>query len=234
MNPSWLVRWIVPLMIASVFLTAIYYAIPSLQLENFWYHFVGACAIAVGFFLYWIMHIKGPNLGISFIDEWVNKWGADNGQNADITQYIKDNAFVIYYSKSKNLRGAISLAVIGVFILYTLGYQQKSYFWGIFMGCFFLNLALRFSRDLRDRSPKLVLRADGLVTPKLGFVSWESVNLIQLRDSSSGESISTHLDIYVNQTKSPDDSFCADFFNVSLEKLETAIEHLAKRQLPRV
>jgi hypothetical protein len=207
-----------------------YHAIPLLEVTNFWYHYSGACAIAVGFYWYWGTYIKGPDLGIPFIDNWFSPLLA----KANISHYIQDTSMVLYRSKLKHLWGMIAWLGIGLFMLYYLGYKQKSYFWGLFLGCFSLSGAFRFRRGLLDSSPQLILREDGLATPRLGFIPWESVRIIQLRDSSSGESSSTNLDIYVNKEKSPDDTLRVDLLGIGEEKLRISISKFAKREVPTV
>jgi hypothetical protein len=219
--------------VASVFLTVSYYAIPLLELKNFWFHYSGACGIAIGFYWHWVVYIKGPNLGIPFIDDWFNQSKIFR-HNVDISQYIKGNALAVHYSKGKNLWGMVAWLGMGLFLLYVLGYQRKSYFWGFFMGYFSLTGAVQFGRYFLNSSPQLVLREDGLATPKLSFVTWESVKLIQLRDTSSGESSSTNLDIYVNEAELPDDTLRADLLNIGNDKLRTSISHFAKREVPFV
>jgi hypothetical protein len=231
MNFPWLLRWILPLLVVSLFLIVCYHAIPFLELENFWYHYSGACAVAIGFYWYWVTYIKGPNLGIQFID---NLFGRSQVTKVNTSQYINGTSMVLYNSKGKHLWGMIAWLGIGLFILYYAGYKQKSYFWGFFIGCFSLSGAFKFGRDLFNSSPQLILREDGLATPKLGFIKWENVKTIQLRDSSSGESSSTNLDIYVYNEKSPDDTLRADLLSVGEENLRISISRFAKREVPFV
>lgn len=233
MNPLWIVRWIIPLVAVSVFLIVCYQVIPLLELEKFWFHYSGACAIAIGFYWHWIIYIKGPDLGIPFIDHWFSQSGTAR-HKVDISQYIKDNALVLYHSKAKSLWGMIGWLAIGLVMLYSLGYKNQSYFWGFFMGYFSLAGAVRFGRDLLDSSPQLILREDGLATPRLSFVSWKSVRIIQLRDTSSAESSSTNLDIYITQAKLPDDTLRADLLNIGNEELRISISGFAKREVPFV
>src|SRR4051812_46632125 len=101
MNSSWLLRWFIPLAVTCVFLIVCYHAIPLLEVTNFWYHYSGACAIAVGFYWYWGTYIKRPDLGIPFIDNWFSPLLA----KANISHYIQDTSMVLYRSKLKHLWG---------------------------------------------------------------------------------------------------------------------------------
>lgn len=231
MNSSWLFRWILPLVVVSLFLIVCYHAIAFLELENFWYHYSGACAVAIGFYWYCGTYIKGPNLGIRFIDNW---FGRSQVIKVNTSEYINETSMVLYNSKGKHLWGVIAWLGIGLFMLYYFGYEQKSYFWGFFIGWVSLSSAFKFGRDLLDSSPQLILREDGLATPRLGFIKWENVRIIQLRDSSSGESSSTNLDIYIHNEKSPDDTLRADLLSVGEKNLRISISRFAKREVPFV
>lgn len=230
MNSSWLLRWILPLAIVCIFLIVCYHAIPLLEVTNFWYNYSGACAITIGFYWYWATYINGPELGILFVDNWFSRPLV----KVNISPYIQDTSMVLYRSKLKHLWGMIAWLAAGLFILYYVGYKQKSYFWGFFLGCFGLSGALRFGRDLLDSSPQLILREDGLATPAIGFIPWESVRLIQFRDSSSGESSSTNLDIYVKNETSADDTLRVDLLGIGEEKLRISISQFSKREVPNI
>jgi hypothetical protein len=78
---------------ACVFLIVCYHAIPLLEVTNFWYHYSGACAIAIGFYGYWGTYVRGPDLGIPIIDDWFSRLSV----KGNISQYIQDSSMALSF-----------------------------------------------------------------------------------------------------------------------------------------
>nr|WP_321409591.1 hypothetical protein [uncultured Carboxylicivirga sp.] len=227
-NTGYLKKYILPVLLGILALTAYYMLIEEYELNKG--DFIGAILVVIMLVIELINSQDGPKIPIPWLDKVFQYYFGRRDNNIvkpgfNIKNYVDPESFVISYSKSK-----LGFNFLGLFVMIVLG----EYFFvrdGLYV--FSAGLAYVMGKglyrnwdELGDDTPKIVMKKDGIATPQIGFVKWENIKLIQFRDTSSSETNSTNLDIFLTEKekwKHPEYTIMIDHLDKSKKEMTKII-----------
>lgn len=143
----------------------------------------------------------------------------------DIQKYIDDDSFVVSLAKTK-LLGSLFVGLITICYVIYLLVANKLYVSSILSVYVLIKIATYILKELRDNKPKIVIKKEGIATAQLGFIKWDEAKLIQFRDTSTNDTDSTNLDIFLTEKekwKRPEFTINIDNLDKSKEEIEMSI-----------
>lgn len=144
-----------------------------------------------------------------------------------IQQYVNGSSFAVHNSKGYYKFIFISVTLCFGLILY-LSIQKKLYPFSVwFCSLYCIYLLISCWKSLKDSKPKLVLSKDGIALRKFGFVPWNAIREIKIRNNGTGESSSTLLDIFLTNTNFknyPDCSIEIEHLNKDTKQIKEKIK----------
>ncbi|WP_430816591.1 hypothetical protein [Carboxylicivirga sp. RSCT41] len=224
-------KYLLPVLLGILALATYYMLIEEYNLNKG--DFIGAILVVALLVIELINNQKGPDIPIPWLDKVFKYYLGKKENDAikpdfNINEYVDNDSFIISYSKSKlwfNFFGLITMTLLGGYFLSKEGLYVISVGIAYVMG---RGIYTNWD-ELGDDSPKIVMKKDGIATPQIGFVKWEAVKLIQFRDTSSSETESTNLDIFLTEKekwKHPEYTIMIDHLNKSKKEMSRKITEL--------
>jgi len=146
-------------------------------------------------------------------------------EGIDIQKYIDANSFTVYHSKGQYRFGIIAVTLCLLIILYSSMQKQFAPFAIGFGSLSCAYLIFRYWKYLSNNKPQLVLTKGGIALQKFGFIPWNAIRQIKIRNNNSGESSSTMLDIFITEKKFENNPDCS----VEIEYLDRDIKLIKEK-----
>lgn len=147
-------------------------------------------------------------------------------EGVDIQKYIDANSFTVHNSKRHYGFVFIAFILSLIIIVYSsLTQNQFSPFAIGFCSLYCVFSIFRYWKYLNNNRPQLVLTKGGIALQKFGFIPWNAIRKIKIRNNNSGESSSTMLDIFITEKKFENNPDCS----VEIEYLDRDIKLIKQK-----
>ncbi|NJO88473.1 MAG: hypothetical protein HC831_05525 [Chloroflexia bacterium] len=143
----------------------------------------------------------------------------------DIRKCIDNDSLVVSQSKTNLWITLLGVIVIFGFAIYSF-LTDELYVISLVLAYILLKAVYYIFKELNNDMPKIVIKKEGIATRQLGFIKWEEVKLVQFRDTSSNETDSTNLDIFLTEKlkwKRPEFTIAIDGLDKSKEEIRMSV-----------